>query len=123
MLGRGLNQVEIRERSGWHSSNVSRIIAGKTPLTPASQRMLARIFACTEAELHQPIGSPIPAPRPDQLDAAPLRNPEFDRRLRALLLLVGVQAVDDLLRYLMAGDYSGLPPPVARRLRAAVEQS
>ena len=116
MFARALRQADVVIATGWSSARVSKIVQGDTPLTRGSRPTLARVLTCQEADLHQPIGASIP-----DVTGAVGENEtvgiSFDVRLRALLRLLEVEQADDLLRFLMAGDFSRLSPRTAQRLR------
>jgi hypothetical protein len=125
MRARGLRQVELAARLDWTPSALSRIVVGKSGLTPYSRSALARALECREANLTEPVGSPIPPP----MEAAErlLRNtgqlsvPGFEQRLATVLRLLGVESVGSLVLFLMAGNYSELPEETARRFRRVME--
>ena len=125
MRARGLRQVELATRLDWNPSTLNRIVAGKTGLTAYTRTALARALECREADLTQPVGSPIPPPltataRLVQATGA-LSVPGFEQRLATVLRLLGVESVGSLVLFLMAADYSELPPGTARRFKRAMQ--
>ncbi len=105
-----------------NTANVSRIIAGTRPLSAGNRRALARIFQCAEADLVHAIGAPIP-PRADILSLHPGGDGSegINRRLNVILSALGVPRLEDLVPFILAGDYSQLPPLVARRFKEILE--
>lgn len=117
MVARGWMQKELAARGGWHTSNLSRILSGKTALSDINRRTLARLFQCSEGALLEPVGSPVPPPNAVEIAPAGATVPGFYIRLHAILRLLGIQRVEDLLLFLLAGDFTALPPKQAKRLR------
>lgn len=113
MRQRGVSQAELARALGWHTSNLSRILAGKRELSRGALRPVANALQCEPANMVEPIGAPIP-PRSAVEPAVP---PDFGRRIGAILTMLGLDRVEPLLEFLATGDYSSMPPPVARRLR------
>jgi transcriptional regulator with XRE-family HTH domain len=114
LRARGLSQTEVGQRTGWHSSTVNRLAIGRVQLTAHTRGVLARVCEVRESAFYEPIGSPIPAARRPRRGGAIVG---FDGRLRAVLALLGLTDLTGLVRFLMTGEYGGLPLPLALRLR------
>lgn len=114
MRARGVSQTEIARRTGWHASSVNRLALGRTQLVAHTRRVLARVLEVHESAFHEPVGALIPMPR---TRSRAYRDIGFDARLAAVLALLGVTDLNGLTRFLLGGDYAGLPPAVAQRLR------
>jgi transcriptional regulator with XRE-family HTH domain len=115
LWARAMTRNQVVDRSGWHHSHVGRLMTGRAELNAAASRTLARILECPRSSLFEPIGAPIP-PRRNSRRQAPEALAD---RLEAVLGLLDVDW-DGLLRFLIAGDYSGLPVATARRLKEAL---
>lgn len=114
MRARGVTQTEIARRTGWHASTVNRLALGRAQLIAHTRRVLARVLEVNESAFHEPVGAPI---GPARARSRAYRDSGFDARLAAVLALVGVTDLNGLTRFLLGGDYAGLPPAVAQRLR------
>jgi len=116
MLARGLTQKEVSDRLGWHTSNTSRIVSGKTMLSAVTRQMLARLFQCAEGDLLLPVGSAIPQRSAVRTPVSGQTVNEFNARLKALLTVLNIRRVEDLMLFLVAGDFTAMPPKLARQL-------
>lgn len=114
---RGLSQTEVGSRTGWYPSTVNRLVTGRVHLTNHTRRVLARVLEVREAALHEPIGAPVPLPRSRRMRSATFAEADFNRRLGAVLALLGLADLAGLVRFLIGGDYGGLPIALAQRLR------
>jgi len=112
MRARALTQAELGRLADIDTAHLSRLAIGKQDLGPKTRRNLAGALRVGEADLLQPIGTEIP-PEP----IGDVRLPGFDERLQAILIVLGVERLVDLTRFLATGDYSGLPPALAQRVR------
>jgi transcriptional regulator with XRE-family HTH domain len=114
LWARAMTRNQVVDRSGWHHSHVGRLMTGRAELNAAALRTLARILECPRASLLEPLGAPIPPQRNRRQAPEALAD-----RLEAVLGLLDADW-DGLLRFLIAGDYSGLPVATARRLKEAL---
>jgi DNA-binding Xre family transcriptional regulator len=114
MRARGVTQAELARTLGWHTSNLSRIVAGKRPLTSAALRPIAAALECSPGDLLHVIGAPI-SERDRAIATEP--PPGFDRRLQAVLSLLGLETIEQLAEFMTTGNYDSWPQPIARRLR------
>lgn len=113
---RGLSQTEVALRTGCYPSTVNRLVTGRVHLTSHTRRVMARVLEVREAALHEPIGAIVPPPRSRRMRSSTFAEADFNRRLQAVLALLGAD-LGGLVRFLVAGDYGGLPIALAQRLR------
>jgi len=113
---RGITRTQLIERTGWHFSTVDRLMTGKAQLTTANSATLARVLECSTSALFEAIGAPIP-PRRSRGRRPPSEN--LTERLAAFATLLGCD-VYGLLRFLLGGDFGGMPVVSARRLQEAL---
>jgi len=117
LRARGLTQADFARLAGWQLQMANRIIIGRTGLTSYNRSILARVLDCPESALYQPLGAPIPPPGGmDRLMET------FSQRLAALLSVADVGELTGVVQFLATGDYGGLTPEGARRLREALER-
>ena len=121
MRARVIAQAEIATRMSVGTSYISHLIAGKRQLSAAIRRSFARIFECSEADLLQPIGTPIPDRQPVPIQGVDV-SMSARRRIKAVLVALGIDELEHLLLFLFSGDYTRLPPLVARRFRDILEK-
>ena len=119
MRHRGVSQADLARTLGWHTSNLSRILSGKRTLSIAALNTVASALECTPGDLLRPVGTDIPPP-PSGDALKPLRSPNFELRLHAILTMLGLR-IEELLEFLTTGNYESLPAPIARRLRKILE--
>jgi len=91
-------------------------MTGKGELTPGNSATLARLLGCPRAALYEPVGAPIPPQGRNRRRHPPHAVAD---RLAAILTLLDCD-FEGFLRFLLAGDYSGLSVAVAERLQEAL---
>src|SRR5664279_4893192 len=103
MRARGLTQVVLTERVGWHTSNLSRLMSGRISLTQANAEAMAEALECRVSHLYEQIGEPVPPRISKRADRKPPINGQaagFAIRLQALATALGAETPDDLLMYI-----------------------
>jgi transcriptional regulator with XRE-family HTH domain len=121
MRARVLVQADVARRLNMDTANLSRMFSGKRPLSPTTRRALARVFGVTEAELLQPVGTPIP----DSDEALRFSDDVIPtgviRRIEVVLEALGLERLEEIVPFILVGDYSTLPPRVAKQFRDILE--
>jgi hypothetical protein len=109
---------EVCDRTGWHQSYVSRLLAGKSPLTRANLVLLANALGCTTETLQEAIGEPIPKQTTEAVSRSDISMSLYGlaRRSNAVATLLGIDNGDSLMAYLIYGDESGVPKRTRIRL-------
>src|SRR5271169_912657 len=88
---RMISQTELGRAIGFDSSNMSRLVAGKRPISRAALLPIATALGCEPEVLRAPIGAPVP-PWVDLAAVEP--PPDFTRRLKAIMSILGIESME-----------------------------